>query len=145
TPLTLLNQHTQSSTTGDTGTNLLQPDFGLAVFTVDDMQAGSSYTGEVYLEIDNNSTATAKQIELFGIVIFNATSAIPVISGKLSFDIDFYNQDGDDIDYRISFVFVSAGLQFYGSSESTIDNTVSSDIELTVACDASDNIYVHKA
>src|SRR5690606_35934963 len=63
---TILTQYTESTVSGDDGTNLIQPDLGLPLLEVDDLQEDSSYSGELVLNIENNSIATAKVIELFG-------------------------------------------------------------------------------
>src|SRR5690606_34741856 len=66
TNINIFTQYTESTVSGDAGANLIQPDLGLPILEVDDLQEDSSYSGELVLNIENNNTTTAKVIELFG-------------------------------------------------------------------------------
>lgn len=143
--INLFIQYTESSVLGDSGTNLIQPDLGLPILEVDDLQTDSSYSGELVLNIENNSIATAKAIELFGAEVYNNTNPSADITTKISFTLDFFNQVGDDIDYKLSWEYLSSGEILFGVHTGTIDNTSDLDFELLVTGHSTDNFNLKKA
>src|SRR5690606_30006623 len=103
----LFSQYTESTVSGTDGSNLIQPDLGLPILEVDDLQENSSYSGELVLNIENNNIATAKVIRLFGVEIYNNTNPSADITAKINFTLDFFNQVGDNIDYKLSWEYLS--------------------------------------
>src|SRR5690606_24316053 len=144
-PINLFTQYTESTVSGDDGTNLIQPDLGLPILEVDDLQENSSYSGELVLNIENNNIATAKVITLFGGEVYNNTNPSAEITAKITFTLDFFNQVGDDIDYKLSWEYLSSGEMLFGEHTGTIDNTSNVDFELLVTGHSTDSFNLKKA
>lgn len=145
TNINLFAQYTESTVSGTAGINLIQPDLGLQILEVDDLQEDSSYSGELVLNIENNNTATAKVIELFGKEIYNNTNPSAEITAKITFTLNFFNQVGNDIDYKLSWEYLSSGEILFGELESTMNNTSNVDFELIVTGHSTDNFNLKKA
>src|SRR5690606_13376596 len=142
----IFTQYSESSIlVGDSEINLIQPDLGFPILEVDDLQENSSYSGELVLNIKNNNTATAKVIELFGKEIYNNTNPSAEITAKITFTLNFFNQVGNDIDYKLSWEYLSSGEILFGELESTMNNTSNVDFELIVTGHSTDNFNLKKA
>ena len=146
---TIFNQYNATDTEGDTGENLIQPDFGLPILTVEDMQEGNSYKGILVGKIDNQDDTTAKviTIEIGGqsLEIFNNTLVSGELYYFLNITLDFLNQSGDDIDVKVTIQGDVDGIAVREIFETTFDNTADTDIELTITGDSTDTMYLDKA
>src|SRR5690606_5997060 len=131
-PINVFNQVSESSVSGDDGVNLITPEYGLAILTRNDLQDGNSFSGEFVIHIDNQNKPTAKVIELFGAEIYNNTNPSDEVIAKVSYKIDFFNPDGDNIDYKLSWQYVATGEILFGEKTDTIDSTDNHLFELIV-------------
>lgn len=142
---TILTQYTESTVSGTTGSNLIQPDLGLPILEVEDLQEDSSYSGEIVLNIENNNIATTKVIELFKAEIYNNTNSSADITAKITFTLNFFNRVGNYNDYKLSWEYLSSGEVLFGEYTDTIDNTSGVDFELIVTGHSTDNFNLKKA
>jgi len=148
---TLLNQSTQSDTTGDTGENLIQPDFGLPILTVDDMQEGNSYKGILVGKIDNQDAGTNKEMT-FNIEgqspstsIFNDTLVAGESFYFLNFTLDFLEQSVDNITIKGTIQGDVDGIPVRQVFQTTLDNTEDREIIFTIDGHSTDLVYLEKA
>jgi hypothetical protein len=131
-PINVFNQVNESSVSGNDGVNLLNPEYGLYILNSSDLQDGNSFLGELILHIDNQDKPTAKVVELFGAEIYNNTNPSDEVIAKVNYKLDFFNPDGDDIDYKLSWQYVASGEVLFGEHTDTIDSTESKLFELLV-------------
>src|SRR5690606_27331660 len=131
-PINVFNQVNESSVSGDDDVNLITPEYGLAILTRNDLQEGNSFSGEFVIHIDNQNKSTAKVIELFGAEIYNNANPSDEVIAKVSYKIDFFNPDGDNIDYKLSWQYVATGEILFGEKTDTIDSTDNYLFELIV-------------
>src|SRR5690606_15059649 len=101
------------------------------------------FSGEFVIHIDNQNKPTAKVIELFGAEIYNNTNPSDEVIAKVSYKIDFFNPDGDNIDYKLSWQYVATGEILFGEKTDTIDSTDNHLFELIVT-GHSDDIFTLK-
>jgi len=147
---TLLNQSTQSDTTGDTGENLIQPDFGLPILTVDDMQEGNSYKGILVGKIDNQDAGTNKEMtfniegQVQSTSIFNDTLVAGESLYFLNFTLDFLVQSGDDITIKGTIQGDVDGIPVRQVFQTTLDNTEDREIIFTIDGHSTDLVYLEK-